>query len=623
MRLRGPVRAGLLACGLAAAASAVGAAPDAPEDSSPAGNGAAVAPAPAAPPEEAASGRRWGLAPIRWGGSAMDELRWTSGTGQPNRFQHVQIGNLRAATFIWQPWLAQVSGGLGFVTGTEKAADGAAAGNAADARRTTITGNGSLALFPVSRFPFTATVDVTDSRASGQLTASDFVSKRLSLRQSYRPEQGGSSTSVSFDRSILEGDFGRDTVDAVNGSYATSIGVHGLDFSGSVTRNRRSQSNESSDFNRFAAQHTFRPDEFLSVDSNVSLANSELRLGSTGLQATNRTQLLQGNVFANWRPDEEEPLYVTGGGRFFVLQTGDQFTTTRTQSLNGHVGAVYNWSPNLTLNGSASVVQVQSGQTSTWLSTQSVGASYAGNRITFGKYSYDWNTSASLNNQIGGTDNGNRAVAGQFGHIVSRDIFTEETAALSASVSQNVALTASSATGRTTTLGHTAGLTLRVSRGDDLSGFGSLSASDSRSSGAISSQYQFVSLQLNGQMRFSRYSALNSNLTIQFNRQASGTAPATGWNMSAYGTASYTHGRAFGMRGLRYALSYSVNTTQTNNRLLGDPDARRDQVGHALEQRLDYRIGRMDLRLSTQFARVDGRRNALIFLQIGREFGEF
>jgi hypothetical protein len=83
------------------------------------------------------------------------------------------------------------------------------------------------------------------------------------------------------------------------------------------------------------------------------------------------------------------------------------------------------------------------------------------------------------------------------------------------------------------------------------------------------------------------------------------------------------HARAFGVRGLRYTLMFNANTTrsQSDTRLEGNPDAGRDQVTRSLEQRLDYRIGRLDVRLSTRLAEIDGKKNALVLLRISRDFG--
>jgi hypothetical protein len=83
------------------------------------------------------------------------------------------------------------------------------------------------------------------------------------------------------------------------------------------------------------------------------------------------------------------------------------------------------------------------------------------------------------------------------------------------------------------------------------------------------------------------------------------------------------HSRAFGVPRLRYSLLFNINTAHTNARLLGDADADRTRNGYTLDQHLDYQIGRMDARLTATRAVQDGEENAMIYLQIGRAFGNY
>jgi hypothetical protein len=74
---------------------------------------------------------------------------------------------------------------------------------------------------------------------------------------------------------------------------------------------------------------------------------------------------------------------------------------------------------------------------------------------------------------------------------------------------------------------------------------------------------------------------------------------------------------------LRYSALYSINESQFKSRLQGDIDAPRERVNQSFEQRLDYNLGRISLRLSMRFARVEGRPDTLIYLRLSREFGGF
>ena len=76
------------------------------------------------------------------------------------------------------------------------------------------------------------------------------------------------------------------------------------------------------------------------------------------------------------------------------------------------------------------------------------------------------------------------------------------------------------------------------------------------------------------------------------------------------------------MAQLRYLAIYERSDYQLNTRLQGDLNALRDQVTWSFEQRLEYRIGKLETRLSYRLAEIDGKKNALLFLRIAREFGD-
>jgi hypothetical protein len=73
---------------------------------------------------------------------------------------------------------------------------------------------------------------------------------------------------------------------------------------------------------------------------------------------------------------------------------------------------------------------------------------------------------------------------------------------------------------------------------------------------------------------------------------------------------------------LRYLAIYERSDYQLNTRLQGDLSAMREQVAWSFEQRLEYRIGKLETRLSYRLAEIDGKKNALLFLRIAREFGD-
>lgn len=568
---------------------------------------------------------RWEFPPVRWGGSLVNEFRQQRADDQAKRRQIVDIVNMRVGSYVWQPWFAQVAGGASLLTSREHADSSGASGGPQSGRSSSATGNGTLALFPSSRFPFQALFDVSDSRASGELTRSDFTSTRLGLRQNYQTLRGDANYTGSYDRSTLRSSgFGTDTVDVFAAGMAKQAGEHTYDITGSRTRNQRARNGEGSLLNRVSGRHSYRPEPTLSVESLASLSTSDFRLAnSSGTFSETATRFLQLNTFATWRPEEGDPLFVTGGGRVFqsVLQTNGAESESR--SLNGYVSANYAVNRNLSVAGSASVAQATAAGSSSLFSSQTGTVTYLPDMRQFGDYIYTQNLTATVANQTGGREGGRQNAGGQAGHTVTRSFGVRENSVVSVSLGQNLASNYDTATAASETLAHNATMSWRLSPSSVATTYFGITALDSRTRGHNQNEFQLINAQATGQMQFGRYAYAGANLTTQGTRQQMPSAPAAPFNWNTNGNLNYQHVRAFGVAGLRYYAFYSINETQYRTRLQGDINAPRDRVSQAFEQRLLYNIGRVEVRLTARVAIIEGARNSLIFLRVSRQIGNF
>jgi len=572
---------------------------------------------------DADSATKFGLAPVRWGGSVSDILRWSNYAGSSS-FENIVMANLRAASYVWQPWIAQITGGIGIVASGPQRSDGNA-GNAGSGSSTTLTGNGELALFPLSRFPFRASIDISDSRASSTLTSENTVSKRYALRQDYRPSNSNSSYGLSVERSVLSAQsYGDDVVTSWQGSYSTSFDSQSMEVNLRRTESSRSQGGEGSRFGTYTGRHTYRPDNWLSVESFASLTDSEVRYQSLGVLNGNHARYLQANTFANWRPDEETPLYVTGGARYFGALTDYNGGAVQSQSLSANLAASYNATRNLTVNASGALARTSSAGRSSVITTQGASVSYYADALIFGNSSYSWNAAGSFANQSGSESQSNQAVSGQIGHNLNHVYPLAGGSALTFTAGQAYFANFDRLAGQSQTLTHNGSVSWRVQPSDTLSGATTLSLTDTLTTGERTSHNQFLNWQVNGQNQLSMRAMATANFTLQWSHQAAeagGTAGSS--SLNAYGNLTYAHARAFGVRDLRYAAAFNINTLRTDNRLLGDVSAQRTQVGYSLEQRLEYHIGRLTARLTATVGRLDGKENALLFFQVTRDFGDF
>jgi hypothetical protein len=140
-----------------------------------------------------------------------------------------------------------------------------------------------------------------------------------------------------------------------------------------------------------------------------------------------------------------------------------------------------------------------------------------------------------------------------------------------------------------------------------------LSASDSRTVSGRRESFQLINLQASSNLPTGEYSSWTGNLTIQGVRQEFAIIGNTaalgipsdnaneehGWVTTSGGSLTYQHQRIFGIRRLRFVSDLRLNS-QALLPLLGGPQ---DQETAAWENRLDYSIGRTQLRLNVLIAR--------------------
>lgn len=558
---------------------------------------------------------RFGLAPLRWGGNITDTFRWSkadSGITDTNHFQSI---DLRAASYIWQPWFAQVSGNLNLSRGV---ADSSAADSETDSQA--VSGSGTLSIFPQSRFPFSASYSLSDSRTQAKITQ-ETQNERLSLRQEYRPPTGNSHYFAKYDSSTLTSsiDDETDTVTSWQGGYTNTFKNQTLNLDAQYTESEQSGGGAGLALENYLVQHNWRASELLTVDSNASLTRSDFQGDGS---ASNRSQYMQAYSTASWNPNQKTS--VSGGLRYFDLTNDTGDTTSEVQSLGGNASVNYRYTPNLSFNGSLTLATTRTAEGSTWISSQSGDVSYNHDPLVFGDFSYNWSVNGGLSNQISGEESASTTYNAGGTHTLNHRYQISSASTLTSYASESLTARYGQDFGGSQTVSHNAGASLGVALSEKLGGGISLSASDTRTFGEERSDNQSATMQTTANLAISSYSTAAASFNLQWNR--SGTEEPTSDGLatwSATGSASYMHSRAFGIPRLRYSLLFNLNYSRTNARLLGDTDAERVRDGYTIDQHLDYQIGRMDARLTATRAVQDGEENAMIYLQIGRSFGNY
>ncbi|MCB1954306.1 MAG: hypothetical protein KDG55_01445 [Rhodocyclaceae bacterium] len=582
--------------------------------------------------------KRYGLAPIRWGGQiAYTRSRFRTDDSAWSETNAYELG-AQASSYILAPWIALINGGATVVM-TDSSNTGSTGQVSGGSENVGVSGTLGANIFPVSRFPFSLELRATDSRTDATSFDRNRKTYRLSARQDYRPARGEWSTfaTYDFDR-IQESELGDDTVHRLAGGYRVQGDNQTLDANASLSHNQRDDG-FNSDIALLTANHyrRLRPD--LTVTSNASYLYDKRT--PSGSATASDLQTLQAYSAANWNP-LNSPWTANASVRLALSETNGG---PLNESLSLAGGSTYRYSRNLSFGASATanMFTVADGDHET-ITTEFLTATYNGDPLNFGRVSYNWGLTSSASN-VSGANNSSQSLSGSVFH--SLNTYWQPSAISTISASGNQTLSHIKGFGdealSTSTLNHSASLNYQIMPSAASQAMMGLSLTDSRSFGDQVSRFQMASFQFNGNWITSQYAALSGNLTIQrtWRKQddfanettvsqdtvddpfAIDTTQTSDTNTSTNGSVTYFHSRAFGVRDLRYSLRFIASTATTNEREFGDPDGNRDRVSRILEQDLDYRVGRLDTQLKMRVAEVDGRKNALLLFRVSRSFGNF
>lgn len=557
--------------------------------------------------------------PARWRGDFTSEFRMQRAPDQDTQRGFVESGNVSVASYIYQPWFAQVSANLGLVW--------SGAGGSGTGGSMAVTGGASLALFPASRFPAEATLTVSDSRASDESDGADYRSVLMGLRQSYRTA-GDAIVAGRLERSTLSGPvIGRDVLGVAAATYSGRQGLHALSGDGFWSTNAGSASETR--IRRVAAQHSYAPADNLNVETLASYNWQEVEQNAGSALGSRFAQLAS---FATWRPDEGEALYdekhpmmVTGGLRATLIGLETGTAASDAVALSGAAGVSYELGPATRLYANGSVTHASGDNGGGFFSSLNANAAYDPQPIRRGPYAYSWRLSGG-GAAATGDDADRQSLFAQASHQVTRDFAVLDRSVLTLTLGQGLGGLVSTRDENALTIAHNAQATWTAPGDSAAQTYASLGLADARSFGTPRSQFQLANLQLTRQAPIDALSYWSANLTVQGSRQsgeasiASTTAYDTGFNVSTYGSVSYQHRRAFGVPRLRLTASYTAGQSQFQSRAEGDTQATPHQVSDAFDARLEYRIGKLDTRLVVRSAAVDGRRNTGIYLRATRYF---
>jgi hypothetical protein len=580
---------------------------------------------------------QWALAPLQYAGSVSLEGRWLR-LEDGSRARHGLVFNdIEFATYVWQPWFIQLRAGLGILAAFDRS--GSIDGSSSSSNSTAVTGRFTMAVFPVSRFPFELRADVSDSRARGDTLGPDYRTHRFSITQAYRPETGNDSYNLNLEYSrLLASDGSEDTVRSVRGTALRQLNEHSYEVSGQLTLNELTNSDSRSRVAMLAARHTYHPARSLHVDTLATWNDVQLQSGNAPSRLQSATNIYQLSSFATWHPREGEwlysptaPLYLTGSMRLADTGTESSGVAQRGRALNASIGVSQELSREWRLASSisANLVNRDNAQNST-LATGSASVTYTPEGLLIGTWRYTPTLGVTLGLSRSSESGHRSTLSSQLAHGVSRNFVLGEANNVSLSLTQSAGVLKDSQTQELSrALAHSAALSWQGGGSDASQSYVGLSASDSRTWERGSGRFQLVNLQVSRRTQLSRHTNWSGNLTTQASRSDNTQVDAftgtqrsaePGWQRYSSGSLSYENQRLFGVPQLRFTTLLAVNTQQLESRSAGDIDAPRERITKSLESRLDYSIGRLETRLSARLARVDGRSVASLFVRVQRNY---
>lgn len=587
------------------------------------------------------SGETWEMAPIRWAGNTGTSGNFFS---SDDGARSLSIGNtlsVQANSFIGAPYIAQWSGLLG--VNSTSSSFSQSIGDTQKSESSGLNFGGSINVFPVSRFPFSATFNRGTSESRAGENSAPTTQTSLGLRQQYRTETGD-SYSASYNRGSFVSGAAATVNSALNGSFSARRvfdgdhyleGDHNLNASLAFSPSSGDLGGQTSRLLNAAVSHNWTVHEDLSFANSLTLASTQRNqfVGDTLARSDSRVFLAATNV--SWRPLEDLPLTLMGGGSFSQTQIAVADQIVSQQTLGANVSTGYRFSNNLSASGNASVASTSSSVGSVTSGGAGLSASYTGDPLKWGDYMYGWNVGSGVSGYVASQGSNSFGLNASASHSLTRSVVIDPAQALNLNAGQTLSYNHTQ-TGPAMAVSHSLGAAWRAAYGEALTVSLSSNVSDNISTGQSgNNHYRNMSLVGTGQYQVSSRAALSVNANLNWSENLVGATaqPQTVNGLIGNDTQSqvsgsfgfgYAHSNPFSIRNLNYSASALWINSQSSNRLAGaDPLGSQAQQSVSLQQLLDYRVGRLTFRLNHAMISQAGRKSASIFGSVNRDFDGF
>lgn len=601
----------------------------------------------------------WAIAPIRWSGDTNTSLVAFTGQGSNNLSNSNNV-NLRANSFIATPYIALWSGLFGYAaTGTQFTS---ANSPKIKTKSDMLNFGGTVDVFPVSRFPFSASINRSSSAARANSGGDSDVTTNtvVSARQTYRTEDGRDNYTGGFSRSLTGKGNDTSSVLSLQGGFSTARefeyehlleGNHTFNVNAGMTTASADLSGQKSRLVNSTVSHAWKVHDDLSIANTLGASLNQMDLVQGNNLSSSDSRLFYGSTGVSWRPFEDIPLTLAGGGNFSLSQARAVGAENSLRNISGFMSGTYRFNKNLSFAGNASLAATSTDSLSSMTSNLGASTSYAGDPIQFEYFNYGWGFGGGINNSTSTRGGNSFTASASASHSLNRSFTITEDNILNLTANQSIsqssgrnvgqpnsgtAAIANSNSNSSTSLSTAFGAAWRAAYGTRLTGDVSANVADNMSTGiGGASHYQTMSLVGNGVYQLSSRATISADANLTWtgsNSANTGNSQALNGiivnnnasQLSGGFGLSYGHRNPFSIQSLGYNARLMVVNSQLNQRLVGDTSQLAvNNASTSLQQSLDYRYGRLVFRLNSTFFDQGGKKNASLFGSVTREFDGF
>ena len=305
--------------------------------------------------------------------------------------------------------------------------------------------------------------------------------------------------------------------------------------------------------------------------------------------------------------------------------------TNEAQTATGTLGATYEWSPRWVFNADGGITGAETDNESTTTHFQGINAIFTS--ATYNPFNLDASWFGQMDARNTNQEDDRLQEAGaQIGYNLDKNIFTENRHAYSFGLSQSINSLADSDDFSSMTLFTTAALSWNR-RGTRSNGMARFTMSDNRTEASgpdsenVEGEFQLINLQASVDTRLSSTSSLRANATLQVSRnerpEIAGIIDAGNGDWIPTSTVDVTYYK-LGLFQVPHLSFYSTFRSVKNSfaPLVGEPTGRVQRDDNQWENRIEYTVGRLQLRVISRLSDIQGNRQNYFLFQARRMIGD-